>query len=99
MVDEKYDDFTKLAFAAVTYDGDIIYISDVTYIDGRAVFEVENAEYVVMAYSAGGETNVYLYAGIGAGAAVLLIIIIFAAVKLKKRRAARFIKYKDDVEE
>lgn len=99
MLDEKYEDTTKLAFAVKTYDGDILYISDVTYKDGRAVFDVENAEYVIVAYATGEESNILLYAGIGAGAAVVLIVIIAVVVKLKRKRAARFIKYRDDIED
>ena len=97
MLDEKYEDTTKLAFAVKTYDGDILYISDVTYKDGRAIFDVENAEYVIVAYATGEESNILLYAGIGAGAAVVLIVLIAVVVKLKRKRAARFIKYRDDI--
>ena len=97
MLDEKYEDMTKLAFAVKTYNGDILYISDVTYKDGRAVFDVENAEYVIVAYATGEESNILLYAGIGAGAAVVLIVLIAVVVKLKRKRAARFIKYRDDI--
>ena len=97
MLDEKYEDTTKLAFAVKTYNGDILYISDVTYKDGRAVFDVENAEYVIVAYATGEESNILLYAGIGAGAAVVLIVLIAVVVKLKRKRAARFIKYRDDI--
>ena len=99
MLDEKYEDTTKLAFAVKTYDGDILYVSDVTYKDGRAIFDVENAEYVIVAYATGEESNILLYAGIGAGAAVVLIVLIAVAVKLKRKRAARFIKYRDDIED
>ena len=99
MLDEKYEDMTKLAFAVKTYNGDILYISDVTYKDGRAIFDVENAEYVIVAYATGEESNILLYAGIGAGAAVVLIVLIAVVVKLKRKRAARFIKYRDDIED
>ena len=99
MLDEKYEDTSKLAFVVMTYDGEMVYVRDVTYLDGRAVLEVENAEYIAVSYATGEESNILLYAGIGAGAAVVLIIVIAIVVKLKRKRDARFIKYRDDIED
>lgn len=91
-VPEGYEE-SKLAYAILTNDGEIVYVQDILY-DGDLVrINVTNAKSLLLLTEQ--EDNSYmLYIAIGAG--VLVIVIIALIIRsVKKRREARYIKYED----
>ena len=92
-IPEGYEDTTKLAYAVLTNDGEVLYIQDVLYSDDKVTINISNAK-ALLILAEEEDNSLMIYLAIGA---VVVVIIVFALIirAVKKRREARYIVYND----
>lgn len=89
----KVEGDTKLAYAILTNDGEIVYVQDVLYDGDVVTLNVTNAK-ALLILTEQEDNSMMLYLAIGA-VVVVIILIVAIARSVKKRREARYIKYEE----
>ncbi|MBQ4072294.1 MAG: hypothetical protein IJD50_01045 [Clostridia bacterium] len=91
-IPEGYED-TKLAYAILTNNGEVVYVQDVLYDGDKVTINVTNAK-ALMLLTEQEDNSFMLYVAIGAVVVVVVVIILIVRA-VKKRREARYVKYED----
>lgn len=84
---------TKIAYAILTNNGEILYVQDVLYDGDNVTINVTNAK-ALLILSEQEDNSMMLYVVIGAVVVIVIVIIIIIRA-IKKRKESRYIKYND----